>query len=103
MCRWQRSWGVTHRCSQLQSLNRLAVQNPEAMLNLQGKKKQKTVIGAMISSFHVISICLLEQRPALPRLKFLWSITNEHMLLNVKLCHGAVVSLLFRFMDVTLQ
>ncbi|XP_061631397.1 T-cell activation inhibitor, mitochondrial isoform X1 [Phyllopteryx taeniolatus] len=34
--RWQRSWGVAHRCSQLQSLNRLSMQNPEAMLNLQG-------------------------------------------------------------------
>ncbi|XP_061676383.1 T-cell activation inhibitor, mitochondrial isoform X2 [Syngnathoides biaculeatus] len=34
--RWQRSWGVTHKCSQLQSLNRLSMQNPEGMLNLQG-------------------------------------------------------------------
>ncbi|XP_077454916.1 T-cell activation inhibitor, mitochondrial isoform X3 [Stigmatopora argus] len=34
--RWQRSWGVAHRCAQLQSLNRLSMQNPEAMLNLQG-------------------------------------------------------------------
>ncbi|XP_077577531.1 T-cell activation inhibitor, mitochondrial [Stigmatopora nigra] len=34
--RWQRSWGVAHRCAQLQSLNRLSIQNPEAMLTLQG-------------------------------------------------------------------
>ncbi|KAM8846750.1 T-cell activation inhibitor, mitochondrial [Synchiropus picturatus] len=34
--RWQRSWGVAHRCSQLQSLSRLAQQNPESMINLQG-------------------------------------------------------------------
>ncbi|XP_042346796.1 T-cell activation inhibitor, mitochondrial isoform X3 [Plectropomus leopardus] len=34
--RWQRSWGVAHRCSQLQSLSRLSQQNPEALINLQG-------------------------------------------------------------------
>ncbi|KAM9798073.1 T-cell activation inhibitor, mitochondrial [Neosynchiropus ocellatus] len=34
--RWQRSWGVAHRCCQLQSLSRLSQQNPEAMINLQG-------------------------------------------------------------------
>lgn len=37
-CRWQRSWGLAHRCSQLQSLSRLAKQNPDALINLQGKK-----------------------------------------------------------------
>lgn len=36
-CRWQRRWGLAHRCSQLQSLSRLAQQNPEALINLQGK------------------------------------------------------------------
>lgn len=36
-CRWQRSWGLAHRCSQLQSLSRLAQQNPEALIHLQGK------------------------------------------------------------------
>lgn len=34
--RWQRGWGLAHRCSQLQSLTRLAEQNPEALNNLQG-------------------------------------------------------------------
>ncbi|XP_028984444.1 T-cell activation inhibitor, mitochondrial [Betta splendens] len=34
--RWQRSWGVAHRCCQLQSLSRLSHQNPEALINLQG-------------------------------------------------------------------
>ncbi|XP_035989251.1 T-cell activation inhibitor, mitochondrial isoform X2 [Fundulus heteroclitus] len=34
--RWQRSWGVAHKCSQLQSLSRLSHQNPEALINLQG-------------------------------------------------------------------
>lgn len=41
--RWQRGWGLAHRCSQLQSLTRLAEQNPEALNNLQGNKK-KTLI-----------------------------------------------------------
>ncbi|XP_041844110.1 T-cell activation inhibitor, mitochondrial isoform X2 [Melanotaenia boesemani] len=35
--RWQRSWGVTHRCCQLQSLGRLAQQNPESLINLEGQ------------------------------------------------------------------
>nr|XP_020477999.1 T-cell activation inhibitor, mitochondrial isoform X3 [Monopterus albus] len=34
--RWQRSWGVDHRCSQLRSLSRLSQQNPEVLINLQG-------------------------------------------------------------------
>ncbi|XP_026888266.2 T-cell activation inhibitor, mitochondrial isoform X1 [Electrophorus electricus] len=34
--RWQRKWGVAHRCCQLQSLSRLYSQSPEAMLNLRG-------------------------------------------------------------------
>ncbi|KAM4735127.1 T-cell activation inhibitor, mitochondrial isoform 1-T2 [Anableps anableps] len=34
--RWQRSWGVAHKCSQLQSLSRLSQQNPEDLINLQG-------------------------------------------------------------------
>ncbi|KAA8591984.1 hypothetical protein FQN60_017358, partial [Etheostoma spectabile] len=36
VCRWQRSWGVAHRCSQLQSLSRLSQQSPDALINLQG-------------------------------------------------------------------
>ncbi|XP_028837947.1 T-cell activation inhibitor, mitochondrial isoform X2 [Denticeps clupeoides] len=34
--RWQRCWDVSHRCCQLQSLARLSLQNPEALLNLRG-------------------------------------------------------------------
>ncbi|XP_014831086.1 PREDICTED: T-cell activation inhibitor, mitochondrial isoform X1 [Poecilia mexicana] len=34
--KWQRSWGVAHKCSQLQSLTRLSHQNPEDLINLQG-------------------------------------------------------------------
>ncbi|XP_049633322.1 T-cell activation inhibitor, mitochondrial [Suncus etruscus] len=34
--RWQRSWGIAHRCSQLHSLGRLAQQNLEALRNAKG-------------------------------------------------------------------
>ncbi|XP_036615857.1 T-cell activation inhibitor, mitochondrial isoform X2 [Trichosurus vulpecula] len=34
--RWQRSWGIAHRCSQLHSLGRLAQQNLEALRNVKG-------------------------------------------------------------------
>ncbi|KAG5271861.1 hypothetical protein AALO_G00184950 [Alosa alosa] len=34
--RWQRSWGMAHRCCQLQSLSRLALQSPEALRQLRG-------------------------------------------------------------------
>ncbi|XP_028326799.1 T-cell activation inhibitor, mitochondrial isoform X2 [Gouania willdenowi] len=34
--RWQRRWGVDHKCCQLQSLSRLSQQSPEALINLQG-------------------------------------------------------------------
>lgn len=46
-CRWQRSWGVTHRCCQLQSLSRLSQQNPEAVLNLRGIHTWKRVNKAL--------------------------------------------------------
>ncbi|KAK2815420.1 hypothetical protein Q5P01_025887 [Channa striata] len=52
--RWQRSWGVAHRCGQLQSLSRLSQQNPEALINLQG---QTVVFGdqsGMNASGHVV-------------------------------------------------
>ncbi|XP_077432764.1 T-cell activation inhibitor, mitochondrial [Vanacampus margaritifer] len=52
--RWQRSWGVAHRCSQLQSLNRLAVQNPEAMRNLQGHAVVFADQSGMNASGHVM-------------------------------------------------
>lgn len=34
--RWQRSWGIAHRCSQLHSLGRLAQQNVETLKNAKG-------------------------------------------------------------------
>lgn len=34
--RWQRGWGVAHRCSQLHSLSRLAQQNPGPLQNVKG-------------------------------------------------------------------
>lgn len=34
--RWQRSWGIAHRCSQLHSLGRLAQQNLETLKNAKG-------------------------------------------------------------------
>ncbi|XP_077382356.1 T-cell activation inhibitor, mitochondrial isoform X2 [Festucalex cinctus] len=52
--RWQRSWGVAHRCSQLQSLNRLAVQNPEAMRNLRGHAVVFADQSGMNASGHVM-------------------------------------------------
>ncbi|XP_026573568.1 T-cell activation inhibitor, mitochondrial isoform X3 [Pseudonaja textilis] len=35
--RWQRSWGIAHRCSQLHSLSRLAHQSPEVPKNAKGQ------------------------------------------------------------------
>ncbi|XP_063160006.1 T-cell activation inhibitor, mitochondrial [Candoia aspera] len=35
--RWQRSWGIAHRCSQLHSLSRLVHQTPEAPKNAKGQ------------------------------------------------------------------
>lgn len=35
-CRWQRKWGVAHKCCQLQSLGRLSTQSPEALHILRG-------------------------------------------------------------------
>lgn len=52
--RWQRSWGVAHRCSQLQSLSRLALQNPEALINLQGHTVMFTDQSGMNASGHVM-------------------------------------------------
>lgn len=34
--RWQRSWGIAHRCSQLHSLGRLVQQRPEILENVKG-------------------------------------------------------------------
>ncbi|XP_055769339.1 T-cell activation inhibitor, mitochondrial-like isoform X2 [Salvelinus fontinalis] len=52
--RWHRSWGVTHRCCQLQSLSRLSQQNPEAVLNLRGHTIIFTDQSGMNASGHVM-------------------------------------------------
>uniref|UniRef100_A0A3Q3NC88 T cell activation inhibitor, mitochondrial n=1 Tax=Labrus bergylta TaxID=56723 RepID=A0A3Q3NC88_9LABR len=52
--RWQRSWGVAHRCSQLQSLSRLSQQNPEALINLQGHDVMFADQSGMNASGHVM-------------------------------------------------
>lgn len=52
--RWQRSWGVAHRCCQLQSLSRLSQQNPEALNNLQGHIVVFSDQSGMNASGHVM-------------------------------------------------
>ncbi|XP_035528406.1 T-cell activation inhibitor, mitochondrial isoform X1 [Morone saxatilis] len=52
--RWQRSWGVAHRCCQLQSLSRLSQQNPEALINLQGHTIVFADQSGMNASGHVM-------------------------------------------------
>lgn len=52
--RWQRSWGVAHRCCQLQSLSRLSQQNPEALINLQGHTVVFADQSGMSASGHVM-------------------------------------------------
>uniref|UniRef100_A0A1A8BSD7 T cell activation inhibitor, mitochondrial n=1 Tax=Nothobranchius kadleci TaxID=1051664 RepID=A0A1A8BSD7_NOTKA len=52
--RWQRSWGVAHKCCQLQSLSRLSYQNPEALINLQGHTVVFADQSGMNASGHVM-------------------------------------------------
>lgn len=52
--RWQRSWGVAHRCCQLQSVSRLSQQNPEALINLQGHTVVFADQSGMNASGHVM-------------------------------------------------
>uniref|UniRef100_A0A669D513 T cell activation inhibitor, mitochondrial n=1 Tax=Oreochromis niloticus TaxID=8128 RepID=A0A669D513_ORENI len=52
--RWQRSWGVSHRYCQLQSLSRLSHQNPEALINLQGHTVVFADQSGMDASGHVM-------------------------------------------------
>ncbi|XP_054477767.1 T-cell activation inhibitor, mitochondrial [Anoplopoma fimbria] len=52
--RWQRSWGVSHRCCQLQSLSRLSQQNPEALINLQGHTVVFADQSGMNASGHIM-------------------------------------------------
>ncbi|XP_056289821.1 T-cell activation inhibitor, mitochondrial isoform X3 [Pseudoliparis swirei] len=52
--RWQRSWGASHRCAQLQSLSRLSQQNPEALVHLQGHTVVFADQSGMNASGHVM-------------------------------------------------
>ncbi|XP_048009407.1 T-cell activation inhibitor, mitochondrial isoform X2 [Megalobrama amblycephala] len=52
--RWQRKWGVSHKCCQLQSLSRLYTQSPEALHNLKGHIIVFTDQSGMNASGHVM-------------------------------------------------
>ncbi|KAG1940139.1 T-cell activation inhibitor, mitochondrial [Pimephales promelas] len=52
--RWQRKWGVSHKCCQLQSLIRLSTQNPEALHHLRGHIIVFTDQSGMNASGHVM-------------------------------------------------
>ncbi|XP_051577316.1 T-cell activation inhibitor, mitochondrial isoform X2 [Myxocyprinus asiaticus] len=52
--RWQRKWGVAHKCCQLQSLSRLSTQSPEALHNLRGLIIVFTDQSGMNASGHVM-------------------------------------------------
>ncbi|XP_036886274.1 T-cell activation inhibitor, mitochondrial isoform X2 [Sturnira hondurensis] len=52
--RWQRSWGIAHRCSQLQSLGRLAQQNLETLKNAKGRTVIFTDRSGMSAVGHVM-------------------------------------------------
>ncbi|KAH0627299.1 hypothetical protein JD844_002834, partial [Phrynosoma platyrhinos] len=52
--RWQRSWGIAHRCSQLHSLSRLAQQSPEALRNAKGRTVIFTDHSGMSATGHVM-------------------------------------------------
>ncbi|KAM6089482.1 T-cell activation inhibitor, mitochondrial isoform 1-T1 [Chlamydotis macqueenii] len=52
--RWQRSWGVAHRCSQLHSLGRLVRQRPELLKNVKGRTVVFTDRSGMSAAGHVM-------------------------------------------------
>ncbi|XP_055083957.1 T-cell activation inhibitor, mitochondrial [Periophthalmus magnuspinnatus] len=52
--RWQRSWGVSHRYCQLQSLSRLSLQSPDALIPLQGHTVVFADESGMNASGHVM-------------------------------------------------
>ncbi|XP_032640026.1 T-cell activation inhibitor, mitochondrial isoform X1 [Chelonoidis abingdonii] len=52
--RWQRSWGIAHRCSQLHSLSRLAQQSPEVLRNVKGHTVVFTDCSGMSATGHVM-------------------------------------------------
>ncbi|KAM4689474.1 T-cell activation inhibitor, mitochondrial [Discoglossus pictus] len=52
--RWQRSWGIAHRCGQLQSLSRLSQQSPEALKMAKGRTVIFTDLTAISAAGHVM-------------------------------------------------
>ncbi|XP_053570237.1 T-cell activation inhibitor, mitochondrial [Bombina bombina] len=52
--RWQRSWGISHRCSQLHSLSRLSQQNPEYLKMAKGRTVIFTEHTGMSAAGHVM-------------------------------------------------
>ncbi|XP_006868838.1 PREDICTED: T-cell activation inhibitor, mitochondrial [Chrysochloris asiatica] len=52
--RWQRSWGIAHRCSQLHSLGRLAQQNVETLKTAKGCTLIFTDCSGMSAGGHVM-------------------------------------------------
>ncbi|XP_046767181.1 T-cell activation inhibitor, mitochondrial isoform X4 [Gallus gallus] len=52
--RWQRSWGIAHRCSQLHSLGRLVQQRPEVLKNVKGRTLVFTDRSGMSAAGHVM-------------------------------------------------
>ncbi|KAM4706145.1 T-cell activation inhibitor, mitochondrial [Rhinophrynus dorsalis] len=52
--RWQRSWGVAHRCSQLHSLSRLTQQSPESVKMAKGHTVIFTELSGMSAAGHVM-------------------------------------------------
>ncbi|XP_043922582.1 T-cell activation inhibitor, mitochondrial isoform X2 [Protopterus annectens] len=52
--RWQRSWGISHRCSQLHSLSRLSQQSPEILKNVKGRIIIFTDQSGLSASGHVM-------------------------------------------------
>ncbi|NXC21933.1 TCAIM protein, partial [Corythaeola cristata] len=52
--RWQRSWGIAHRCSQLHSLGRLVQQRPEVLKNVKGRTVVFTDRSGMSAAGHIM-------------------------------------------------
>uniref|UniRef100_A0A8C3CNP2 T cell activation inhibitor, mitochondrial n=1 Tax=Cairina moschata TaxID=8855 RepID=A0A8C3CNP2_CAIMO len=52
--RWQRSWGIAHRCSQLHSLGRLVQQRPEVVKNVKGRTVVFTDRSGMSAAGHIM-------------------------------------------------
>nr|XP_015212555.1 PREDICTED: T-cell activation inhibitor, mitochondrial isoform X5 [Lepisosteus oculatus] len=52
--RWQRSWGVAHRCSLLQSLSRLSQQSPDVLRHARGQILIFTDRSGMSAAGHVM-------------------------------------------------